>query len=299
MMGSMTNSSYSDDDDNNTFALSMQKISDNSNNNNYSPNTIRALSHPHNKPKPVRKVHFNNVREVHFNNVMIINEIPSHRALTSHERLSLWYTKVDYKFFQLEERKKNKRNRFAASIENNENENNNNNNNNRNNKGKTHNTLSSSSNSRSSNNPNPNPNKLSKSCQQRRIHEIRCMVLIRAQYAYQNLNLQRFDEKNVSTTTTSSSSNSNSNANSNNNNNNNNIIVDGYARDSYYFQQQQRRLAEFYRQHSWPCLQAARERALENEIWNINRKLQEHFQYYQKQMVSHTQAASSCFQHWF
>ena len=297
MMGSMTNSSYSDDDDNNTFALSMQKIRDNSNNNNYSPNTIRALSHPHNKPKPVRKVHFNNVREVHFNNVMIINEIPSHRALTSHERLSLWYTKVDYKFFQIEERKKNKRNRFAASIENNENENNNNNN--RNNKDKTHNTLSSSSNSRSSNNPNPNPNRLSKSCQQRRIHEIRCMVLIRAQYAYQNFNLQRFDEKNVSTTTTtSSSSNSNSNNNSNNNNNNN-IIVDGYARDSYYFQQQQRRLAEFYRQHSWPCLQAARERALENEIWNINRKLQEHFQYYQKQMVSHTQAASSCFQHWF
>merc|ERR1740130_937721 len=98
---------------------------------------------------------------------------------------------------------KNKRNRFAVSIENNENENNNNNN--RNNKGKTHNTLSSSSNSRSSNNPNPNPNKLSKSCQQRRIHEIRCMVLIRAQYAYQNLNLQRFDEKNVSTTTTTSS----------------------------------------------------------------------------------------------
>ena len=297
MMGSMTNSSYSDDDNNNTFDLSMQKIRDNSNSNdnNYGLDTTRALSHPINKPKPVRKVHFNNVREVHFNNVMIINEIPSHRALTSHERLSLWYTKVDYKFFQIEERKKNKRNRFAASIENNENENNNNNNN-RNNKDKTHNTLSSSSNSRSSNNPNPNPNKLSKSCQQRRIHEIRCMVLIRAQYAYQNLNLQRFDEKNVSTTTTTSSSSSNSNS---SNNNHNNIIVDGYARDSYYFQQQQRRLAEFYRQHSWPCLQAARERALENEIWNINRKLQEHFQYYQKQMVSHTQAASSCFQHWF
>jgi hypothetical protein len=298
MMGSMTNSSYSDDDNNNTFDLSMQKIRDNSNSNdnNYGLDTTRALLHPHNKPKPVRKVHFNNVREVHFNNIMIINEIPSHRALTSHERLSLWYTKVDYKFFQIEERKKNKRNRFAASIENNENENNNNNNNSRNNKGKTHNTLSSSSNSRSSN--NPNPNKLSKSCQQRRIHEIRCMVLIRAQYAYQNFNLQRFDEKNVSTTTTTSSS-SSSNSNSNNNSNHNNIIVDGYARDSYYFQQQQRRLAEFYRQHSWPCLQAARERALENEIWNINRKLQEHFQYYQKQMVSHTQAASSCFQHWF
>jgi hypothetical protein len=234
MMGSMTNSSCSD------CNMSMQKIRYNNNNN----NTTRALFHP---LKPVRKVH--------FNNAVIINEIPTHRVLTSHERLSVWYTKVDYKYFQLEERKKNKKNRFAA--------------------GKTFNTLSSSSNSRSSN----NPNKLSKSCQQRRIHQIRCMVLIRAQYAYQNLNMQRFDEKNVTTTTSSNS-------------------IDGY-RDSYYFQQQQRRLAEFYQQHSLPCLQAARERALENEIWNINRKLQEHFQYYQKKMVSHTQAASSCFQHWF
>jgi hypothetical protein len=249
----------------------MQKIKDTSNNNNdNNNNTTRALLHPH---KPVRKVH--------FNNVVIMNEIPTHRVLTSHERLSVWYTKVDYKFFQLEERKKNKKNRFAASNEN-ENENNNNNRN----EDKNHDTLSSSSNSSSSSNPRSsnNPNKLSKSCQQRRIHQIRCMVLIRARYAYQNLNIQRFDEKNVTATTSSSNSNND---------------IDGYARDSYYFQQQQRRLAEFYQKHSWPCLQAARERALENEIWNINRKLQEHFQYYQKQMVSHTQAASSCFQHWF
>lgn len=229
----------------------MQKMRDSSN------NTTREFHHH----KPVRKVH--------FNNVVITNEIPTHRLLTSHERLSVWYTKVDYKFFQSEERKKNKvkDNRFAS----NENENNKN-------KGKEkildELSSSSSSNSRSSNNPNT----LSTSCQQRRIREIRCMVLSRARYAYQNLTIQRFDEKNVTTTTSNE--------------------LDEY-RDSYYFQQQQRRLAEFYHQHSWPCLQAARERALENEIWNINRKLQEHFQYYQKQMVSHTQAASCCFQHWF
>jgi hypothetical protein len=42
-------------------------------------------------------------RRVQFNNVVTVTEIPTHRMYTFNERLSVWYTDVDYRCFKLQE----------------------------------------------------------------------------------------------------------------------------------------------------------------------------------------------------
>lgn len=55
-------------------------------------------------------------RRVQFNNVVTVTEIPTHRMYTFNERLSVWYTDVDYRCFNLQESLENlKANRTKSS----------------------------------------------------------------------------------------------------------------------------------------------------------------------------------------
>lgn len=46
---------------------------------------------------------------VRFNNVVTVTEVPSHRIYSCNERLAVWYTKLEYRCFSLQESIRNMR----------------------------------------------------------------------------------------------------------------------------------------------------------------------------------------------